>query len=65
MEKWKRNRKIISPAFNQKILNNFVPIFVKQITILGEVLENHLNKVFDIGHFIDKCSLDIICGKNI
>lgn len=60
--KWKRHRKIIMPTFNQKILDDFVPVFVEQSNILLQQLEKEVGKsVFNVFHYVSRCTLDIIC----
>lgn len=61
--KWKKNRKLIAPTFNQKILNTFCEVFAKQATIFVECIKKVEGKEFDVIHFLDKCTLDIVCGK--
>ncbi|KAF5292049.1 hypothetical protein FQR65_LT11315 [Abscondita terminalis] len=60
--KWKRHRKVIMPTFNQKILDEFVPVFVEQSMILVEQLKNEVGKgEFNIFYYVSRCTLDIIC----
>lgn len=61
-EKWKSHRKVITPTFHFKILEQFIPIFDKT----GRVLISKLEKVVDeervdIYPFITLCTLDVIC----
>lgn len=61
---WKRNRKIILPTFNQKILNAFVPIFAEQSNILVEKLKRLVGQgCTDILPMISSCTLDTVCGN--
>lgn len=60
--KWKRHRKVIMPTFNQRILDEFVPVFTEQSEILLEQLKKEVGKgSFDIFHYVSRCTLDIIC----
>lgn len=62
-EKWHARRKIITPAFHLKILEQFIDVFNKNGEILVEKLRKSEEKIVDIFHMIGLCSLDIICGK--
>ncbi|KAJ8954181.1 hypothetical protein NQ318_005776 [Aromia moschata] len=54
--------KIITPTFNQKILDNFVAVFSEQSNILVEQLKKHSGKgEFDIFQMVYRCTLDGIC----
>ncbi|XP_044270353.1 cytochrome P450 4d2-like isoform X2 [Tribolium madens] len=63
--KWKARRKMITPTFHFKILENFLEIsFNKQINILLDVLlkeASQSDKSIEIHSIINLCSLDIIC----
>ncbi|KAK5638116.1 hypothetical protein RI129_012411 [Pyrocoelia pectoralis] len=60
--KWKRHRKVIMPTFNQRILDEFVPVFAEQSTILLEQLKKEIGKGnFNVFHYVSRCTLDIIC----
>lgn len=63
VEKWKRDRRIIAPAFNTKVIQQFIPIFYKNNTIF---LQNFKKKVgstepFDLWGYIFPHSLNVIC----
>ncbi|KAJ9585741.1 hypothetical protein L9F63_002531, partial [Diploptera punctata] len=59
--KWHSHRKMITPTFHFKILENFVEVFVKKSEILVKKLENELgSEKFDIYPYITLCALDII-----
>lgn len=52
------------PTFNQKILDDFVEVFVEQSNILIEQLGKEVGKgSFNIFHYVSRCTLDIICGN--
>ncbi|KAF5292054.1 hypothetical protein FQR65_LT11320 [Abscondita terminalis] len=56
---WKRHRKIIMPAWNQKILNTFVPLFAEQSDVLLEQLEKHVDKgEFNIFDYVMNCIIE-------
>ncbi|XP_069680205.1 cytochrome P450 4C1-like isoform X3 [Periplaneta americana] len=60
--KWHSHRKLITPSFHFKILENFVPIFAKNCDILVNKLKKEIGReVFDIYPYISACTLDIIC----
>lgn len=65
--KWKSRRKMITPTFHFKILEQFMDVFNNQLNILLNTLTQEVEKN---GNFvqilkpINLCSLDIICGKN-
>nr|CAH7734992.1 unnamed protein product [Callosobruchus chinensis] len=59
---WRKNRKLISPSFNQRILDTFVEIFAEQSEIFVDVLKKHVGqKNLDIYLLTTRCTLDIIC----
>ncbi|XP_054706468.1 uncharacterized protein LOC129216283 [Uloborus diversus] len=61
-DKWKRRRKMLTPAFHFNILKDFLPVFNKQSKILVEVFkQNEQKEYLDLVPFITKCSFDIIC----
>jgi len=63
--KWKEHRKLFTPAFHFKILEEFVEVFGSKGSILREKLEKHVNGPgFDIRPYISLYTLDIICGKH-
>ncbi|XP_033224632.1 cytochrome P450 4C1-like [Belonocnema kinseyi] len=60
--KWRVHRRLIMPAFNQKILQSFIEIFEKHSMILVQELEKHVNgKEFDVFKHISVCTLNTIC----
>lgn len=63
-EKWHLHRKLLTPAFHFQILDSFMEVFSTKSQILVETLENEANgHVFDVYPYINRCALDIICGK--
>jgi cytochrome P450 family 4 len=60
--KWHQRRKIITPAFHFKILEDFVEIFDKQSDIFVANLTQLKPKTpFDIFPAVALCALDAIC----
>lgn len=63
-QKWRLRRKILTPAFHFRILEDFLPIINEQSNILIEKLESvgreNRNGV-DIVPVVTLCMLDIIC----
>lgn len=62
-QKWFSRRKVITPAFHFKILEQFVEIFDKNSRILIEKLAEKKDQSADIFPLITLCALDVICGE--
>lgn len=62
-KKWFSRRKVITPAFHFKILDQFVEIFDKHSKMLVKNLESTKGPI-DIFQPVALCALDIISGKN-
>ena len=64
--KWKSRRRLLTPTFHFKILNEFVCIHQKQSAVLIELLQAKADKgEFDIVPYITLCVLDIICETSM
>lgn len=63
--KWRKQRKIITPTFHFKILEQFVDVFNDKGEILVKKLASQTGKVFDVNPFVTLYALDVICGKQI
>ncbi|GJQ86708.1 hypothetical protein Trydic_g14779 [Trypoxylus dichotomus] len=60
--RWFQHRKLITPAFHFKILENFMAVFVENTEILLKILDSKAtDKSFNIYTDITHCALDIIC----
>lgn len=63
-KKWFQRRKIITPTFHFKILEQFIDVFNRQSDILIEKLEQHVNKgAFNVYDNVTLFALDVICGE--
>jgi cytochrome P450 family 4 len=57
---------MITPTFHFKILDSFVEVFSEKSEILISKLRKEVgSQGFDVYPYITKCTLDIICGKNL
>lgn len=61
--KWQVRRKILTPAFHFRILNDFLPIINKEASRLVRKLNQskYLDGQFDIMPLVALCTLDTIC----
>nr|CAD7606568.1 unnamed protein product [Timema genevievae] len=60
--KWKRHRKIITPTFHFKILEDFIDVFNLNGQKMVYKLQKEVNgPEFDICPYVTLCTLDIIC----
>lgn len=61
-QKWFNKRKILTPAFHFKILEQFVEVFDKQSTVLVNRLRSEATgKLVNIYPYVTLAALDIIC----
>ncbi|XP_055614296.1 cytochrome P450 4c3-like, partial [Uranotaenia lowii] len=62
-KKWHPRRKILTPAFHFKILDDFVDIFQEQSAVLVSRLEREVGneKGFNCFPYVTLCALDIVC----
>ncbi|XP_063229996.1 cytochrome P450 4C1-like isoform X3 [Bacillus rossius redtenbacheri] len=62
--KWHAHRKMLTPAFHFRILEEFVPVFSRNADILVGQLERLAgDQHVDITRPVSRCALDIICGE--
>lgn len=62
-KKWFKRRKVITPAFHFKILDQFIEIFDKHSSIFIQNLKKSNGKPVDVFELISLCALDNICGE--
>jgi len=65
VDKWKKHRRIINPAFNTKQLKQFFPVFNEKNQILVSNLKKELDKTvpFNLWDYLLPTTLDIISRK--
>jgi cytochrome P450 family 4 len=61
-QKWHQRRKIITPAFHFKILEDFVDVMERQGNIFVEKLRNLQGREIDVFPLVSLYALDVICG---
>ncbi|XP_034240993.1 cytochrome P450 4C1-like [Thrips palmi] len=68
-QKWHSRRKMITPTFHFRILDQFVEVFNRNSHILVDKLLSTNGKTIPIHSFVALCTLDIICetamGTNV
>jgi cytochrome P450 len=63
-QRWATHRKLLTPAFHFKVLENFVDVFNRNGKILVEKLSSHVNgPEFDVTPYMTLCALDNISGE--
>nr|CAH7760813.1 unnamed protein product [Callosobruchus chinensis] len=63
--KWRKTRKILTPAFHFSILEQFTDVFEKNGQTLIEKLGETCDKEIDVHPYITWCTLDIICESSM
>lgn len=61
-QKWHQRRKIITPAFHFKILEQFVEVMERQGNVLIETLSKLQGQEIDVFPLVSLYALDVICG---
>ncbi|XP_023309750.1 cytochrome P450 4c3-like isoform X2 [Anoplophora glabripennis] len=65
-ERWRKSRKIITPAFHFYILRQFVSIYETNADTMIKLLEKEVGKdSVDIYTYVTLCTLDIICETSM
>uniref|UniRef100_W8BHT3 Cytochrome P450 4c3 n=1 Tax=Ceratitis capitata TaxID=7213 RepID=W8BHT3_CERCA len=60
--KWHSRRKILTPAFHFKILDDFIDVFNEESVVLARKLEREVGaEAFNIFPYVTLCTLDIVC----
>lgn len=62
-KKWHQRRRIITPAFHFKILEQFVDVMDKQGQVFVAKLQARVGQHFDFFPEISLYALDVICGE--
>ncbi|XP_040071341.3 cytochrome P450 4V2 [Ixodes scapularis] len=59
---WKFHRKLVTPAFHFRVLENFLPIINEQADRLVEKLQEYAGgQAITLHHILSKCALNVIC----
>lgn len=61
--KWHTRRKMLTPTFHFKILENFIPIFNRNAKLLTKNFTSSKNTAVEVDSYVSLCTLDIICGE--
>ncbi|KAF5277799.1 hypothetical protein FQR65_LT03779 [Abscondita terminalis] len=59
--KWKKHRRLLTPAFHFQILEQFIDVFNNQGNILVKKLEEDKNETINIFPYMTLHALDVIC----
>lgn len=59
--KWHTRRKMLTPTFHFKILENFIPVFNRNAKLLTKKLTDAMKTAVDVDSYVSLCTLDIIC----
>lgn len=61
--KWHRRRKVLTPAFHFKILDDFIDVFREQADVLADKVAAQAGRAegFNVFPLVTLCTLDIIC----
>ncbi|KAE8746742.1 Cytochrome P450 CYP4c [Frankliniella occidentalis] len=61
--KWHRRRKVLTPAFHFRILDDFIDVFREQAAVLADKMEALAGdpEGFNVFPLVTLCTLDIIC----
>lgn len=63
-QKWFNRRRVITPTFHFKILEQFFEVFIKHNKILLKKIESKADgKIFDIFPFVTASVMNALCGK--
>lgn len=65
-KKWFHRRKVITPTFHFKILDQFVEVFDRQSNVFIEQLQKYKpDDKFDVYPLVTLCALDVICESSM
>lgn len=63
-EKWFQRRRIITPTFHFKILEQFVTVFNREAETMVDLMRKHVGgKEFDVYSYVTLMALDSVCGR--
>ncbi|XP_035895158.1 cytochrome P450 4c21-like [Anopheles stephensi] len=64
---WKLYRKLLNPAFNQRILISFISIFSRcsEDMVSRMAKEEDSHRPFDVLHYTAQCTLEMVCASSL
>uniref|UniRef100_A0A182S8R1 Cytochrome P450 n=1 Tax=Anopheles maculatus TaxID=74869 RepID=A0A182S8R1_9DIPT len=64
---WKLYRKLLNPAFNQRILVSFISIFSRcsEDMVSRMAKEEAKHRPFDVLHYTAQCTLEMVCASSL
>uniref|UniRef100_A0A182P010 Uncharacterized protein n=1 Tax=Anopheles epiroticus TaxID=199890 RepID=A0A182P010_9DIPT len=64
---WKLYRKLLNPAFNQRILVSFISIFNRcsETMVARMAKEEDREQPFDVLHYTAQCTLEMVCASSL
>uniref|UniRef100_A0A182KEF8 Cytochrome P450 n=1 Tax=Anopheles christyi TaxID=43041 RepID=A0A182KEF8_9DIPT len=64
---WKLYRKLLNPAFNQRILISFISIFDRcsKTMVSRMAKEENRKQPFDVLHYTAQCTLEMVCASSL
>lgn len=61
-DKWRRRRKLLTPSFHSRVLEEFLPPLYREAGILADKLATHCGAAaFDVVPYAKLAALDVIC----
>lgn len=60
---WHQKRKMLTPVFHFNILEAFMATMNEQAAILTDIVLEKEHQPLDVGDYVTKCALDVICGE--
>ena len=65
-DKWRARRKLLTPSFHFRILEDFLVVFNEQAEFLVTILKKFEGKGYiDVLRFITRLSFDVITGNHL
>ncbi|XP_067011526.2 cytochrome P450 4C1 [Anabrus simplex] len=63
---WRKQRKMVNPAFHTKVVESYMEVFNKQAKVLSQKLKSFADgNVFDAYRLVGLCTFDMICESTL